>query len=347
MKKFLFILLCSVFIIGLLVAFAGCNGLHGDATVPTDVENEKSIQISDGASHLDFEIYKIYHVDISISGYALNSIAYQELKLEYDSEAIDMKCVSSDSYDNEIKVTIRGKNFAEGNSANAKFRDLEFTFTYSVVDYSFEGNNCKTPESLDDLDEFPEFKTTASSMQYFDFDGRGIDTTSETYACITENGAVYRSFRANEYGSVEYDLTYLSFLTSSCLYPADFSMVNRNPISARGVVIEYGTNDCNTSIPTVKKMQISYDLINQCAVSDDHACHKLNFKMISIDNVNDENEYWTENLYFNLFKIYPDKFFEYEIGGVKMYIIIVENKCVYAFFSDSDFYYRLYCGYEK
>lgn len=181
----------------------------------------------------------------------------------------------------------------------------------------------------DDLASFPEFKEILDSLSYHQFDKdeyAGIDTYG--YSPYWEFGGYDYHFPLVE-GEYHYDLSYLSRLHDSVVYPASFPMVNLNPIADRSMDLLIDENtplEAHSDPSPIPEFSISFGTIEPGCTNPQDPISSLSFTGFSLDYhspssaAEERINYHRESEDRHLALAYPERFLSYKLGDFEILI---------------------------
>ena len=289
---------------------------------------------------VDFEISKTYYLKIKLFGnVSVNDNTHKYIKMEYNEENTTVTY----SYDTPRSKTLTYKitlhELGSNDTLKITYSGKTIEVGYNVLDYDFESAGWITPTSIEDLNSFPEFKEMLLSIKYHEFQEPYIGIESYSYSTYWNEGDWYYHF------DDKYDTEYLKYLTDSVYYPSAFNLVLQNPIASREAHMSFvGRDTVRPGAPrsVIEYFSVTYSVIDPCCTKPKYPLRSLSFSAESKDKYKAEAHEISRNFLFNR---YPERFFEYDLNGLKIYIRIIGNTNVYAIFADERYFYTLYAGY--
>lgn len=284
-------------------------------------------------NHLTFQLAKSYTITLRIeeekyTNNILDKLTYQ------NSDDIKITKVVKSSYFKTIGIEFICKQKINEGIFTIIFDGLATIINYNTEDFSFDQlNNFHKLSSLDDLSDFIEFKEVIESISYFEFD--------EENKANFENvlNSYNYSFRPDEEGLYQYDLSFLDHFSNSIYYPKKFSMVNDNLIASRDVGINYNKVNGETVIDSYS---INYGVIDPCCTNPQNKLWNMSFEA---KRKNEDNPYSSYNStlykYYLIFQEYPNEFYQYQLGDINVSIFTIGNYMSGAFFVDQNYTYTI------
>ena len=220
---------------------------------------------------------------------------------------------------------IAGKD-AKGGEINISLGGNDYLIPVSPIERDFTNWEKATEE---DLSSYPEFKEILDSLSYHQFDKdeyAGIDTYG--YSPHWEFGGYDYKFPLVE-GEYHYDLSYLSRLHDSVVYPASFPMVNLNPIADRSMDLLIDENtplEAHSDPSPIPEFNISFRTLDPGCTNPQDPISWLSFTGFSLDYhspssaAEERINYHRESEDRHLALAYPERFLSYKTGNFEILI---------------------------
>lgn len=227
--------------------------------------------------------------------------------------------------DNELKITYDGKTIST---------------KYNVLEYNFEANGLYAPNSIDDLDKYPEFKEMLLSIKYHEFQEPYIGLNKWEYD-VQRDGAIYFSYHRTDYKSKYMSPVYLQYLTDSVYYPTRFIGLDMYMFLPENTDVSKGAG---------KTVMKSFGL--SLPVEDPHHNKRPDgiTGMYFSANNKDKFKYSYSDEYINpqilLLERYPEKFFQYQLGELTIYILSTKDSGATAYFTHGSYFYKISASYD-
>lgn len=344
MKNIAKILLLTT-ILSLCLTLAGCSikiepkwrGLNSSFMVTINgVEQQKVI---------DFEVAKSYYLDVRLFGDVdVTDETYKDIKIEYNEKTTIVSYGYIKPRANTVRFYIYLFDVGNDNVLKITYGGKTVEVKYNVRDYDFESANWITPTSIDDLNSFPEFKEMLLSIKYHEFKAPYIGL----------NIHIYNEYR--DEGDWNYDLkdkndtSYLPYLLDSVYYPSTFDLVEGN-VGQSSVYFSYTGKYRvleGSDASEMNTFSVSFGVVDPCCTKPQNPLRSLTFyaknhKLNKYQLSGEISEYPVSATI--LLQKYPERFFEYDLDGLKIYIAVIGNTGVRAYFSDQTYFYYLGAGY--
>lgn len=343
MKRIAKILLLTV-ILTSCFSFFGCANLFRPKWRKLTTSFYMTIDTKKGDDGLDFEIANTYDLEIRPFGEDANPELFS---VEYNGENMAVSEPYATSRSKVLKCRIYVYEFSQDDTLKITYNGKTVEINYDVNDFDFESAQWITPTSINDLDPYSEFKEMLFSIKYHEFKApyKGL------------NIHLYNEYR--DEGDWDYnlkdknDVAYLEYLIDSVYYPSTFDLVEENPVASRYVRMSYtGKYKVleGSDRSEMNQFYVGYGVIDPCCTNPQYPLRSMCFfaenrKLNKYIMNGDTTEYPTSITV--LLEKYPERFFEYDLNGLKIHILIQgnENKSVEAYFTDETYFYSLYSNY--
>lgn len=329
-------------------SMAGCANLFEPQWFSINSKFSVTIEGVSGWDTLDLQISKSYWIKVStLDG---SRIDYSDVQIEHNEEntailssydardmaTFDLYCYDLSSGD-ELKITYKGETVK---------------VNYSVVDFDFEANGYETITSIDALDKYSEVKEMILSIQYHEFEEPFIGLDDAWRSHDFENDKygkmmVYNRYCACDESDPNYISTdYLPYLMDSVYYPSKFDTVSENPVSSTEVYmyLPYGTEvSAGAGSATMRIFTIGYNVIDPCCTAQ-YPLTSMSFQAQPIDlmhNIYTQSGKAYPSPLSILLERYPERFFEYKLGDLTLYILCEKEEGASAYFFDEKYFYSL------
>ena len=338
MKTIARILLFSM-ILSLIFSLSGCYLYIGRAWQARNEKFAVAIVGVDQKETIDFEITKSYRIEIKFFGdVTVTRNTYNNVKIEYNEENAEVSYSYYQARNKMVHFTIHLSEFGTNDTLKFTYAGETIEVPYNVIDYDFEENGWVTPTSIDDLDEYPEFKEMLLSIKYHEFE--------EPYGGLGD-------YTDNFYWSSDYwsydlsdknDVGYLKYLTDSVYYPSTFDLVLQNPIASREAYMSFENRETvmeGAGRSTIKYFCVGYGVIDPGCTNPQYPLYSMGFV------ARDKSIYSNNKNITSLLELYPERFFVYNLNGVDIYVWVVKDSGPQAYFTDEHYIYNLSASYEK
>ena len=354
--KFIAKLLLFCTILSLCLMLTGCFEI---SFVPVWKERNSEFKaiIMDvsGKDTLDFEITKSYDFRIAIYNGELTDYTHEDIQIEYDESnmVVEYMYTSKD----RVYYSIYPYEFATDGELKITYKGETITVNYNVVDYDFEANNYADIDSIDDLDKYPEIKEMILSIKHHEYEeslAMEFDDTWDVYSQENDRYGKYDGYHrycqadASDTNYISTD--YLPYLSDSVYYPSKFDTVNENRVSSTSVHIflpqEAKDNKCGRT--EMKSFSLYYSVCDPCCTAN-YPLISMSFEAIHIDIakyiIKNGDKYPSQ--IFILLENYPEKFFQYKLGDIMIYILFEKEEGASAYFFDETYFYSLGGFYDQ
>ena len=346
MKKIIARILFLVIILSSFFALVGCsfklqpkwrslNSLY--MVTISDVEQQETI---------DFEIAKLYYLDIRLFGdVAVDDDTYKDIQIEYNGKTTVVEYGYDSPRTKRIRFYVYLYEFGNNDTLKITYRDKSVEVGYNVVDFDFESKNWITPTSIDDLDAFPEFKEMLLSIKRHEFKEPYKGLTSYSYSTYWDNGYWFYDLADKN------DTGYLEYLTDSVYYPSTIDLVEENRVANREAYMSFTGREKvqpGASRSVMDYFIVGYSVIDPGCTHPQNPLHSLLFSATKKEDwkhsLIDEGDYPAPISV--LLEKYPERFFEYDLNGLKIHIRILGNSGVNAYFNDENYFYSMSASYD-
>lgn len=227
----------------------------------------------------------------------------------------------------------------------------EENWQYDVNINNVDKTKYKIIDNIDDISSFYEFTNLIKGIRKHEFTSPYIGLRSYSTQSYYDT-----SLWSYDFNEKEYDLDYLPYLLDDCFYPSYFPMLDDSKITSNGVNMyfpsEYDVKK-DTSKKTMQNMSIYSSEIDPCCTNPQDRVENATFSCTSkIPTSNSsiflESSFRNNNsFYSNLFKLYPDLFYSYEIfNDVDVNLLIDEKEGNFiALFEDAYYSYIVNVSY--
>ena len=292
---------------------------------------------------IDFEITNNFYICVTLFDVDDAKSVKDDIVLEYNEDNTDIGYAYA--IDNRAYYLVYLYELENDNELSITYNGKTITIKYNILDYDFENHGWVAPSSLDDLNIYPEFKEMLLSLQYHEFEAPYVGLPTDENKDDFENGYWYYYLTAKD------DVTYLDYLTDSAYYPSVFSLVN-NDIGESYVYMEFQDSAIiapGAPCSTMNKFLVAYNVIpTDCPTPIDQMSWGLESMSFSARN-KDKYLYKYAGQYPNaetiLLEKYLDKFYQYRLDDVTVYILMTEKNGVKAYFIKDNYFYEMYVRY--
>ena len=337
--------LLLVMILSLCISMVGCTGLFKPKWFAICPSFHVSIKTAKGEDGLDFEIANRYYLEFTPIVGKVDEESYDQISIEFNSENMAIsaprkKHTYVKSKSKTIKYDLYAYEFAQDDTLKITYNGETIEINYDVIDYNFEESNWITPTSIEDLNKYPEFKEMLLSIKRHEFVAPYKGLESYSYSPYWDDGSWYYDLKDKN------DIGYLDSLIDSVYYPsvfpAKFASVTMNFTGKENVMagadrsvmdwfgIDYSIDDPHCNKPDKPFGSMHFSARNR----------ELFYVTL---HGNDEKYPATPTIWLEK---YPERFFEYELNGLKLYVFIRNNGGVQAYFTDDNYFYSLSAGYD-
>jgi hypothetical protein len=314
-----------------------------------------------GFNNLDFEISQSYRIVVELNDdVEVNDETYKDIQIDYNEDNAVVYYSNYSKRNNQIFFYIYLYELGQGDELSVSYNGQTTGVNYKVVDYDFKGHRYVSIDSIDALDQFPEFKDMLLSVEKYEFTEPyvgtniyNVDTRINGYGEQVKYWSYYvdRNEENSEYISTDY----LKYLKDSVYYPAKFSSVPDNPISYVDVTMEMPMSasfDEGSGRETMSNFYVSYSVIDPCCTGPKNPIRSMSFRATSRKNAmtysrSDKTNGSYPSQLSIFFDKYPEQFFVYDLNGITVYILCTDGNGVNAYFDDGRYFYSLSAGYDK
>ena len=345
MTKFIAKLLLLVTILSACFTLAGCSIKFEPKWRSLNTSFMVTIEGAKQQNVIDFEISRTYHLRIKLLGdVEVSDDTHKDIKIEYNEK----NTVVTYAYDSPRSKTLTFYIYLYELGSNEKlkitYNDKTIEVGYNVLDYDFEAHGYIAPNSLSDLDKYPEFKEMLLSIKYHEFKAPYVGLDHYSYSEYWNEGTWYYDLKDKN------DTEYLQYLTDSVYYPSCFDLVMQNPIANREAYMEFEGREKvrqGADRSVMDYFSVSYSVIDPGCTHPEYPLYSMSFSARN----KDEYMYAYAGEYPNretiLLEKYPDKFFQYQLGEVTIYVLSTKNNGALAYFIHGDYFYQLSSNYER
>lgn len=303
---------------------------------------------------IDFEVSKSYYFDIKLFGdVTVDDNTQNDIKIEYNEE----NAVVTYAYDSPRSKTLTYKIYCYelGNNDTLKisYNGKTIEIGYNVLDYDFDGHGYVLSDSLSDLDKYPEFKEMLLSIDYYEFKEPYIGVSKYDFSVIDDEKTFGVSLEKDANNSNYASTDYLKYLMDSVYYPTKYDLVLQNPIASRNMYfsVPKETDTSESAKRTVmNSFSLSFAIIDPCCTNPQYPLQDISFYA-----QNKELFKYYGGRYFEgdypapiaiLLEMYPERFFQYKMGDITIYILIHKDNGASAYFEDDTYFYQMSTYYE-
>lgn len=340
MKKVASFLLI-IMILSSALALSGCYIYFGPTWRSWNPSFEVIIKDVSQQEVIDFEVARTYDLKIRLIGdVEVNDDTYKDIKIEYNEENTAVSYRYDEPRNNIVNFSIYLHDLGADNTLKITYAGKTVEVGYKVVDYDFDSAGWITPTCIDDLNAFPEFKEMLLSIKHHEFKEpyKGLDS----YSYSSYWGDVHWYYNLAD----KNDTGYLEYLTDSVYYPSTFDLVEQNPIASREAYMCFnGREKVQAGAPrsVMDTFSVSYGIIDPCCTHPQYPLHSMSFYARNKELRNSEDYPLSIDI---LLEKYPERFFEYDLNGLKIYIRVIGNTSVQAYFTDEHYFYSLSASYD-
>ena len=339
MTKLIAKILLLVILLGSCFAFVGCSYLFRPRWFKMNTKFSVTIEGVKQQKEIDFEITDDLYICINVFGVNDAEPLADSIQFEYNKENTFIKYAFSSrgklyynlylyelGNDNELKITYAGKTIS------AK---------YNVLDYDFEANGYYAPNSIDDLDKYPAFKEMLLSIKYHEFKEPYIGLNEWQYY-IRDDELIYDYFSYTNKNDNPYMSTdYLVYLTDSVYYPEKFIGYNMYMYLPKGTDLSEGAGRS-----TMDEFWLTLTVSDPKHNKRSDSITGMSFSPYNKDKI----KYWQSDEYINpqvlRLERYRDKYFQYQMGELTIYILSTKNSGAKAYFTYGDYFYVVSASYD-
>lgn len=346
MTKIIARLLLLMMILCSAVAMSGCYFYPFTAWRAFTPYFEVVIQEVSQADTIEFEIATTYYMVVHIFGDVdVNDETYKDIQIEYNDENMVISHAYAMPRSNAVYFNIYSYDLSSDNTLKITYGGRTVEAQYRVIDYDFESANWITPTSIDDLNAFPEFKEMLLSIKRHEFKGPYKGLESYSYSPYWDDGYWYYDLADKN------DTGYLEYLTDSVYYPSTMDLVEQNPVARRDAYMSFTGREnvqAGASRSVMDYFSVSYSVIDPGCTKPQYPLHSLYFSA-------QKKEDWKYPMIKEgdypapisvLLEKYPERFFEYDLNGLKIYIRILGDSGASAYFSDENYVYAVGASYD-
>ena len=325
--------LLALMIFTTFLSMVGCSNISFSWTGWTS-EYVATISKSSGSDTLNFEFTEDYTIRIySLDG---SYVDCSDVQIEYNDNHIILNY--SYTHRNTAVFNIYAYELGSG-MLKITYRGQTLSVAYNVVDYEFEANGYEIITSIDDLDKYPAFKEMILSLEYYEFKEPYIGLNRWEYDMSQDDGNIYFCYKGfgNRYMSTDY----LVYLLDSVYYPAKF-------VGYQMCISLPESTDVSENASRVTMNNFSLSM----SVSDPH--HNKRSDSITGMYFEAQNIHTFTNVYNGVYirpsivflERYPERFFQYKLGDITIYILSTVDSGAEAYFVHGDYLYILQGKYD-
>lgn len=346
MKNIAKLLICIIILTSCL-SLVGCSINFQPIWFSANTEFSVTVYGVSGWDVLDFQVADSYRIAIkTMDG---SEIYCDDVKFDYNPES----GVISSSYDsrNNAYFYFYCYELSSGDKLSITYGGKTIEVDYNIIDFDFEAHDYVAIDSIDDLDKYSEVKEMILSIKYHEFEEPfiGFDDTwrFDRYdSAPLGNRDVYSRYcEADENDPNYISTSYLPYLTDSIYYPSKFDTVSENPVSGTEVYMYLPLDSAVGEGASRVKMEIfslSYSVCDPCCTAR-YPLTSMSFSAEPIElaqTITKGNGEYPSSISILLEK-YPEKFFQYKLGELTIYILCEKEEGANAYFFDETYFYHL------
>ena len=304
-----------------------------------------------GYKSIDFELSEKYYIYVKLKDQNVDKETYKDIQIEYnkDNAYVEYAYTSRD----KVCFTIYLYELGNDNQLNFTYNGKTISVNYNVVDYDFEANGYETISSIDALDKYPEFKELILSIKYHEFEEPYIGLDGKWNFDYNQNNEYDNydfSCIIDESNSRYITTDYVPYLLDSIYYPSKFNMGKNSILSYwLSMSLDHDTETgegANRS--TIKDLGIGFGVIDPgCTAHYPLTGMSFNAKPIpKFEFSTDSGETYPTKLGI-WFERYSDKFFQYKLGDLTIYILCEKEGGASAYFFDDTYFYSINATYNQ
>ncbi len=340
----LVMLLCSCF------AFIGCSDINPH-WFSTNTNFYVDISGVYGWDTVNFEVSQIYK--IKVIPWNDTPIELENVQIEYNEE--NAVITSSGESKDYAYFYLYCYEFGSNDELKITYNGETIKVNYNVVNFDFEAHDYESISSINDLDKYPEIKDMILSIKYHAFETPfvGLDKTwDSSYDPHYSDYTFYsRSCSLDEDNSNYISTDYLPYLMDSIYYPTNFDTVAENRVSSiyTYMYLPVGTYVGEGASRTkMNEFSISYHVVDPCCTAN-YPLTSMGFSAESVDlfkTYSKSGEAYPESISI-LLERYPEKFFQYRLGELTIYILCKKEDGASAYFTDGKYFYTISGYYDQ
>lgn len=349
-------ILLLVIVLTMCFSLFGCGDI-GKSWSKGNTAFQVTIDGVSGSDTLDFEIATETKITVKLYGEDITDETYKDIKIDCNHENTVVSYAYSRKSQKEIVFLIYLYELGDGNELSFVYKGKTVKVNYNVVDYNFEGHGYVVPNSLDDLNKYPEFKEMLLSIKRYEFKEPYVGMDESNFTTLDNDyvGKIkYWSYDAAEDesnpGYIATD--YLQYLKDSVYYPSKFDTVKENPVSSIDVSMSLPMSakiSAGAGRDTMNSFGINYSVIDPDCTNPESPLRSMTFYASDKANGRLYLDKETGKTYPSLVSIflekYPERFFVYKLGDINVYILMEEDG-VSAYFEDETYYYSVSAVYS-
>ena len=343
MTKIIAKLLILVIVLGACLTFAGCSIKIEPKWRSLNTSFMVTIEGVKQQKEIDFEISKSYYFDIKLFGdVSVNDDTQKEIKIDYNEEnAVVTYCYDSPR-SNTLTYRIYFYELGNNDTLKISYNGKTIEVVYNVLDYDFEGHGYVLPNSLSYLDKYPEFKEMHLSITYYEFQEPYVGVSKYDFHTVNGEKLLEIDLRKDENNPNYASTDYLKYLLDSVYYPAKYDLVLKNPVAHRYMFykVSQETNTNEGAKKTVmNEFGLGFSLIDPCCTNPQYPLQNIDFHATN-------KELIKSNSIKVLLERYPERFFQYKIGDITIYILTHNENGASAYFEDDTYFYQMSTYYK-
>lgn len=308
-----------------------------------------------GKDALDFEITKSYDFRIAIYNGELSKYTHEDIQIEYDESNIVVEYMYTS--EDRVYYSIYPYEFATDGELKITYKGETITVKYNVVDYDFEANDYIEMDSIDDLDQYPEIKDMILSIKRYEYEESTAmdfdeiwDVHSNEYDRYGKYDVYDRYCQADANDTNYISTDYLLYLPDSVYYPSKFDTVKENRVSSASVNIylPQAAQDNEGGRIEMKNFSLCYSVCDPCCTAN-YPLTSMSFEAEPIDiarYIMKNGDKYPSPM-FILLENYPEKFFQYKLDDLTVYILCEKKEGASAYFFDETYFYSLGGFYDQ
>ena len=346
--------LLLVIISSVLIAFSGCDLRFKPKWRSLNSQFMVTIREVKQQKIIDFEIASTYYLDIKLFGNVeVNDDTQEDIKIEYNADNTKVMYYFDTPRSNTLTYIITPHEFVNDEILKITYNDKTIEVRYNVIDYDFEGHGYFLPNSLSDLDRYPEFKEMLTSVEYYEFTEPYIGISK--YKFDVRNGEkTFAASLTSDLNNPNYASThYLEYLTDSVYYPAKYDLVLQNPIASRTMrfsIPEEADTSENAKRTAMNSFSLDFSIIDPCCTNPKYPLRVISFraenKELLKEKSNDSFSWGIVGPIGILIEKYPEKFFKYKIDDITIYVSAYNKSGATAYFEDDTYFYYMSTYYK-
>ena len=341
--------LLLVMILSVLIAFSGCAVRFTPKWRSLNSQFMVTIRQIKQQKIIDFEIASTYYLDIKLLGNVeVNDDTQEDIKMEYNAENTKVTYYFNTPKSNTLTYIITPHEFVNNEILKITYNDKTIEVRYNVLDYDFEAHGYYLPNSLSDLDKYPEFKEMLVSVDYYEFTEPYIGISKYEFD-VRNDEKTFGLSLTSDLNNPNYASThYLEYLTDSVYYPAKYDLVLQNPIAHRTMrfsIPEEADTSENAKRTAMNSFSLDFSIIDPCCTNPKYPLQEISFNAENKELLKEKpNDYFAWKIIEPitiLIEKYPEKFFKYKIGDITIYVLAYNKRGASAYFEDDTYFYYM------